>query len=96
MKIWNILSVVKYWAVAESMVDRMLLRLRRCPLSSALYLSSAVFYGIAFYIALEQSIILLSNLAKLEMMLLIGFPTTLAVLAILVGSVCRLDTNDRV
>ena len=95
MKIWNILSFVEYGAVAERLIGRMILRLRRCPLSSTLYLSSAVFYGIAFYFALEQSIILLSNLAKLEIMMLIGLPTTLAVLAILVGSCCRLDSKDR-
>lgn len=96
MKIWNILSFLKYWAVAENSIDRIILRIRRCPLASGLFLASVLSYGIAFFFALEQSIIMLSSLAKLEVMILIGFPTLMAVLAIIVGSVCRLNSNDLV
>ena len=96
MKVWNILSFVEYWAVTENTVDRILLRIRRCPLASGLFLASVVSYGIAFFFALEQSIIMLSNLAKVEVMMLIGFPTLMAVLAIIVGSGCSLNSNDQV
>jgi len=95
MKNQIILLYTKYQAIAENAAGRMLMGVGRCPLASTLILTTAIFYGIAFFFALEQSIIMLSNLAKLEIMVLIGFPTLLAVLSIIVGTSCGLNRNDQ-
>lgn len=95
MKNQMILFFMKYRAVAENAADSIFMGIGRCPLASTLFLTTVIFYGIAFFFALEQSIIMLSNLAKLEIMVLIGFPTLLAVLSIIVGTSCGLNRNDQ-
>ena len=89
-------SLLKGFSDASNVASRILVHTRRCPFSNTLYLSALFFYSITFYYALEQTTVMTSELAKLIISFLIGVPTITAVLALMTGSSCSLDTGNRV
>ena len=66
-------------------------RVTKCPFASALAVASAVLFGISFFFALDQTMVMSSELAKPLIAVLIGLPTFTTVLAIVFGYKCRID-----
>ena len=78
-----------------NILARFLIRFRRCKLASTLALLSAALYGITFFFAIEQTTVMVSELAKPEVMVLIGLPTLVAVLAVVFSSKCRMKIDNQ-
>jgi hypothetical protein len=66
-------------------------RVAKCPFAFILAVAAVVLFGISFFFALDQTMVMSSELAKPLVAVLIGLPTLTAVLAIIFGYKCRID-----
>lgn len=89
-------SLLKGCNLSKNVASRIIVHTRRCPFSKTLYLLTVFFYTITFYYALEQTTVMISDLAKLKILFLIGAPTITAVASLMTGSSCILSTENKV
>ena len=75
-------------------LGRFFTRVRKCPFAHALALATIIFFGISFFYAIDQQTVMLSSLAKPIIMVLLGLPAFTAIMAIIVGSKCRMRLNE--
>lgn len=80
---------------AINVIPRILVCISSCTLASFLFLITVVFYGIAFFLALEQSTLMTTTLEKQEILLLIVLPSFTAILAFIIGPIVPSIRNNR-